>query len=156
MYTDGLKKETKVTDKDLTVLCAVLLYCQKGALGYTCKDALAEAQDFVAAFDQVNVPHIPSEPTVDSDREHKLGCNEMHKHHAPKCCAPSCWCFTHAVPVVDPSSPIVARCCGKHGKLAQQGLTGKNASCCCKRHSDCNPLPSGDSMLSSDWRDALG
>lgn len=26
-------------------------------------------------------------------REHKLGCDEMHGHMAPKCCSPSCWCL---------------------------------------------------------------
>jgi hypothetical protein len=25
-------------------------------------------------------------------REHVLGCDEYHAHHAPDCCSPSCWC----------------------------------------------------------------
>lgn len=27
------------------------------------------------------------------ERVHKLGCDEMHGHHAPKCCSPTCWCL---------------------------------------------------------------
>ena len=27
------------------------------------------------------------------ERLHRLGCDEMHGHIAPKCCSPSCWCL---------------------------------------------------------------
>ena len=27
-------------------------------------------------------------------KPHKIGCDEFHEHHAPKCCALDCWCVT--------------------------------------------------------------
>ena len=30
-------------------------------------------------------------------RPHKIGCDEFHEHHAPKCCALDCWCCSGAM-----------------------------------------------------------
>jgi len=35
-------------------------------------------------------------PRTEPQREHKLGCNEMHGHIAPACCHPDCWCVPKA------------------------------------------------------------
>lgn len=35
----------------------------------------------------------PTPQKGEEPRLHKLGCDEMHGHVAPKCCSPNCWCF---------------------------------------------------------------
>lgn len=64
------------------------------------------------------------------ERGHKLGCDEAHEHHAPKCCAPECWCRSlcnhppeHLVRNIlvgcDPHETHHGDKCGKCGRILQ-------------------------------------
>ena len=39
-------------------------------------------------------------------RVHKLGCDEMHGHMAPKCCGPDCWCLPERNFEKDPNTAL--------------------------------------------------
>jgi hypothetical protein len=40
-------------------------------------------------------PHI-GQCVLNPDRKHVLDCDEYHRHVAPKCCSPKCWCYSTA------------------------------------------------------------
>ena len=66
--------------ENVSVMCEMNFFDNK-------PNYIADVKDMAEALIDIKEERMNSE-----GKQHILGCDEYHGHHAPKCCSRSCWC----------------------------------------------------------------